>query len=549
MQSNQLDVVRTILAFVFIFLIILFFYGRRQRQTVPPAPADTHRVAVEPPPSVPPTSEPPPQIQPKIVPEEDLEERRIVVDGDLFRVELSSLGAAVTSYSLKKYRVETPDSTSRARRGHRTEWVQLIPPGERALTITLSDDSGSLDTEPLLWAVDEEDTLRLSAGMPELTVDFVLEMISGEKVLKRFSFRNNDYRLGLEVSVSGMQPFKQSVIWGSGLMVTEKASKDDLHYFGSVALLGGVELRRDPLAGGFRRSGLSKEPVEYSGDVDWAGVRTKYFLACIIPDGVETEGVVARSVEEREVQVVLQSVPVTHGTYEVYVGPIHYAQLRELGNGLERVVDFGKLAPIAKLILAVLTSLHRVIPNYGVVIMVFSAIMMGVFFPLSYRSMHQMRRMQALQGRVEELRKKYSKDAQRMNKEMMELYRKEGVNPLGGCLPLLFQMPVFFALYAILRSTIELRGASFLWISDLSQGDPYFVLPLLMGGAMFIQQRITVTDPRQKMMTFMMPIFLTFIFLRLPAAIVLYWFVYNVLSIGQQYLIHRRLKETPVVTE
>lgn len=169
--------------------------------------------------------------------------------------------------------------------------------------------------------------------------------------------------------------------------------------------------------------------------------------------------------------------------------------------------------------------------------------MMIIFYPLTFRSLRSMREMQKMQPKINALREKYKSDPQKLNAEMIGIYRKEGINPLGGCLPLLFQMPVFWALFAILRSMIELRGAQFLWIGDLSERDPFFILPILMAGSMYIQQRFTPTDPRQKAMTLMMPLVMLFIFWSFPAGLVLYWLVYNILSVVQHYLLHRRREE------
>jgi len=218
------------------------------------------------------------------------------------------------------------------------------------------------------------------------------------------------------------------------------------------------------------------------------------------------------------------------------------------------------IRPISRITLAFMLFLHRFIPNYGLVILVISLLTKLLFYRLTNKSLKSMKDMQKIQGQVSALREKYKNDAQKLQKETMALYKKEGVNPMGGCLPMLLQMPVFIALYSVLRSTIELRQAPFVWwINDLSQPDvlanlPFSIpflgttlslLPLLMGVSMYVQQKMSTADPRQKAMTVMMPVLFTFFFYRLPSGLVFYWLVNNVLSIGQQWFVHRNDAPAP----
>ncbi|RKZ23887.1 hypothetical protein DRQ23_01905 [bacterium] len=276
------------------------------------------------------------------------------------------------------------------------------------------------------------------------------------------------------------------------------------------------------------------------GVVDWAGYKTKYFLASVIPPDYAGE-VSVEKVEGYPAVSVRTDKPI-----KLFIGPLEYKTLAGVKKGLENAIYFGwsLIRPIAKLIYFVLTYIHRFINNYGVVIIIFTIIMAIVLSPLSILSFRSMKGMKEIQPKIQEIQKKYKKDPQRMNAEIMELYRKHGVNPFSGCLPLFIQMPVFFALFAVLNSTIELKGAPFIfWIKDLSLKDPYFVLPILMGITMFLQQRFfSPQQPgaEQKSMTFIMPIVLTFIFSSLPSGLVLYWFVYNLLSIIQQIIIKKQ---------
>ena len=229
----------------------------------------------------------------------------------------------------------------------------------------------------------------------------------------------------------------------------------------------------------------------------------------------------------------------------IYLGPIHHQMLSGVYPRLDVVADTGwkPLQPVTRGILWLLLFLHSFIPNYGLVIILFSIIIKVAFFPLSYKGMKSMKHMQQLQPKMKKIQEQHKKDPGKLNQETMALYKKHGVNPLGGCLPLLLQMPVFFALYSVLANTIELRQAPFIfWINDLAIKDPYYVLPALMGIAMFFLQKMTTVDPKQKFMIYMMPPFMVFIFSSLPAGLNLYWLIYNILSIGEQYIIHLRHK-------
>jgi YidC/Oxa1 family membrane protein insertase len=256
------------------------------------------------------------------------------------------------------------------------------------------------------------------------------------------------------------------------------------------------------------------------------------------------------------------------GQVSTYMGPMEYDRLRSMGVGLEKAIYFGGFPfpeswaaryglpsfPMEWIVvptLAIMRWFYRFIPNYGIAIILLTVIPKVLFFPLTIKSMTSMRAMQALQPQINALRSKYRSDPQRLQRETMELYRAHKVNPLGGCLPMVVQIPIFYALYDALSVSVDLQGAPFvcfghlfgldLWICDLSRHDPTYVLPILMGISMFIQQKMTpvMGDPRQAKMMLFMPVVFTFMFLNLPAGLVLYWTLSNVLQIGQQKYMER----------
>jgi YidC/Oxa1 family membrane protein insertase len=289
----------------------------------------------------------------------------------------------------------------------------------------------------------------------------------------------------------------------------------------------------------------------------WAALENDFFIAALLrrPGDTTTRG---RAADVAQVGLVFRGIEVAAGRAwegggELYVGPKEWDRLRALGVGLEaaQARNYGYflwyLFPMWWFCVPLLWLMNFFgtwLPgqNYGVAIILLTVLVKLVFYPLSLKSMRSMKAMQALQPQLNALRSKYKSDPQRFQREQMELFRKHGVNPVGGCLPMVVQIPIFYALYLTLQYSVELQGAPFmLWIDDLSRKDPWYVLPILMGISMLVQQKMTPTvgDPRQAQIMLIMPVIFTFMFLEFPTGLVLYWLVNNVLSIGQQYLIDR----------
>ena len=234
----------------------------------------------------------------------------------------------------------------------------------------------------------------------------------------------------------------------------------------------------------------------------------------------------------------------------VYVGPIDYKILKTYNYGWENVVNLGAkiIRPFSIAILWFFVNLHNVLPNYGVVIIIFTLIIKLLFHPLTVKSVRATIKMQQVQPKIAKLKEKYKDDSQALNKEVMKLYKEHKVNPFGGCLPLLLQLPFFWALFTVFKSTIEFRAAKFaLWIKDLSQMDQYYILPVIMAVTMFFQQKMTLQDPKQKMMVYLMPILFFFLFRSFPAGLTLYWTVFNIFSLIEQYYI--KSKSEPLAQE
>ncbi|MBI4350634.1 MAG: membrane protein insertase YidC [Elusimicrobia bacterium] len=289
---------------------------------------------------------------------------------------------------------------------------------------------------------------------------------------------------------------------------------------------------------------LKDDPAK--ADWVWAGLENRYFLAAVTGDGLSGVRPLRREtlVKDEKAPLLALSVPAAElkagekRAWETrfYIGPKDYARLQALGHGLDRSVDFGFFAPLAKLANSSIVYFYKLTGNYGAAIIILSVIIQIILTPLSFKSFKAMAVMKKIQPEMQAIQKKYKEDPKRMNAEVMDLYKRHGTNPLGGCLPMLLQIPVFFALFTALRESWALHGAPFVfWIKDLSAKDPFYVLPIVMGGIMFLQQHLSpqTSDPSQAAMMKWMPVIFTFMFLTFPSGLVLYWLVNSTWGFAQ----------------
>jgi len=363
-----------------------------------------------------------------------------------------------------------------------------------------------------------------------------------------------DYRLG----------------WNSPLEPTEPDLLDDWTSMQAAAMMAGSRVTLDDF-----NDGVLRQSVD--GQVSWLGVRSKYFARVLIPRSRPAEGAYADGRKQDVMKPdggMLEEKRITAGlkmpfaaayqvvdSFTVFVGPLDYMMMSEYDVGLQDMLDIGTtpyvgwiIKPFALGIMWILPILYKVVPNYGLVIILFALMVKIITLPLSMRSFKSMQAMKELQPKVEDLKKRYPKDPTRLNQEMMKLYKTHGVNPISGCLPMLPQMPLFFALFSVFRSTILLRDAPFVWfINDLSRGaqsltDPYIILVILMIAAQYLSQHLTMSGTQQnKMFLYVMPLLMGFIFYRFAAGLVLYWTSFSLLSM-LDYVLFRRSKNTQVKT-
>ncbi|MBF0521380.1 MAG: membrane protein insertase YidC, partial [Nitrospirae bacterium] len=349
----------------------------------------------------------------------------------------------------------------------------------------------------------------------------------------------NSYKVELKDETSGISPYYITI--GSGF--SRDGGDGYAAHFGPVVLNGmdRVEFNEDKKMDDIKK---------YPDGVKWVAEENKYFCAALVPQSPMAETTVWQipatpSVKQKSL-VAFKSTN-TSNEFLIYAGPKKYDFLKALNVSLEPIVDFGYFSIIARPLFWFLLFLNKYLGNFGVAIIVLTLIVRIPFIPLINKGQSSMKKLQKIQPLMTEIREKHKKDPQRMQREMMELYKVHKVNPMGGCLPIVIQIPVFFALYKALLVSVELRGAPFfLWVTDLSAKDPIYVLPVIMGITMFIQQKMTPTtmDPTQAKIMMIMPIVFTFMFLSFPSGLVLYWLVSNLLSIAQQTYVNRKAAVT-----
>jgi YidC/Oxa1 family membrane protein insertase len=472
------------------------------------------------------------------------QEAFVTVDTGVARFMLTSQGASVKAVQLHAY------STTLAKGAPPIEIAPVPGATTLPLTAELYMDQRLTALGQVVFTPSQTE-VTLSTAQPEQTVAFRGELGDGRTVHRLYRFRYTDYTFEVSTWVDGLQPPAGSsmfLLWGPGLL----RHTDDVNRQGQTgeqprSYVSGKVLHEAP-----KKPGESQ--VE-QGQVAWTALADTYFAAVLMPKEPASDAVIARRLEGDTLQIGLRT-PLTQDrarqTVRVYVGPKSQPLLEAAEPSLDKLIDLGFFSPLARPMLQFLRLLNGLVHNYGVTIMLATILIKIAFWPLTQTSYKSMQAMQKLQPKLKELQVVYKDDKQALNRAMMQLYREHKVNPMGGCLPMVLQIPVFFAFYNALLYAIELRHAPFvcwetdLWwigrgICDLSVYDPSYVTPVLMGITMFVQQKMTPTtgDPTQaKIMQFMPLIFLMF-FLKAPAGLVIYWLVNNVLSIAQQLLINR----------
>jgi len=384
----------------------------------------------------------------------------------------------------------------------------------------------------------------------QLIVNFTTHLSHSVSVIKQFVFERGSYVIGVGYIVQnkGTEPY-------TGNFYARLKRRADLESGGGflgIQTFTGAALNTPSTP--YKKisfKDIAEKPLEESIQGGWAAMIEHYFVSAWIPENSLKNTYQTQNVNQDVYMIGLVEPSITvlpgeekHIKAKLYAGPEITEDLEGLAPGLELAVDYGVLWPICQPIFWLLKKMFQLTHNWGIAIILVTVIIKLLFYRLSASSYRSMGNMRKLQPRLEALKERYADDKQKFSQAMMELYKKEKINPLGGCLPVVIQIPVFIALYYVLLGSVELREAPFIfWITDLSAKDPYYVLPILMGASMLFQQRLNPTspDPVQAKVMMFMPIVFTGLFLSFPSGLVLYWLVNNILSIAQQWVISKRI--------
>jgi len=551
-----MDIYRTFLAIIISFLILIgyqyFFVGFGPTEVPvedsisevqPAAPATVTPANIVAAPVAVASSQPVSQVTMER-PERDA--RNLLIDTDFYTATLTEEGGVLTSFVLKDYK-ETNETDSPG--------MQMIKvDGKRGYPLEFS--WGSVAPVTTFYATDS-DVVRFQDSKANLVMK---GQGNGLEIERNYSFSKDSYLMNLTVRVKNVS---SGVLQGAAALHQtgtpfREATAANRFLFNGPAYYTGESLEE------VDSDDFEKGPQTITAQMDWAAYEGTYFMNAILPKADSMQSLTMQAAGEDIVKMSITSKLDTLQpgeekvySYQLYFGPKKLDILKSVGVNLEKAVNFGWFDVIAQPTLFLLNFFYGIFKNYGIAIILVTIIFKAVFWPITQKGLKSMKNMQKLQPKMVKLKEKYKSDPAKMNQEVMNLYKTYKVNPLGGCLPMVLQIPVFFALYKVLLMCVELRHAPFmLWITDLSAPDRLFigidipyvggipVLTLLMGGSMFLQQKMTPTtaDPTQAKIMMFLPVVFTFMFVNFASGLVLYWFVNNLLAIFQQQMINRQKK-------
>jgi YidC/Oxa1 family membrane protein insertase len=570
---------KRVLIAIFLSFLVLYFYQAYFVKPAPtsgrPRPADQVQQVEQPPPAAAAKPAPTPPVEPATVSAPaaktligEQTERDIVVETVAVRAVFTNRGGEIKSWRLKKFLTDTPQPVEPASssvqqllsyirqqfHAKSKEMQELVPASlpegqARPFRLTVDDAAVSRLLESAEFAVTSGTTGTIDGTTEPVTLTFAFQDESGLRVQKSFKFEPNSYVIRFTATVAvGGKDLNPTVLWGPGI--------------GDALMATPNRYLQRPEAIFFRNgitrvaaSRLASQP-SVEGDLRFAGVDDHYFLAVALPDKgarvdyqtVMVPSAVSGAASPTELVSYSARFPAAPTDARFFFGPKDFDVLAAVDRELVRTINFGILSWLAVPLLGVLKWINRFIGNYGWSIILLTIAINALMFPLRHKSMVSMRRMQEIQPQIKAIQERYGKlkatdpERQKMNADMMALYKEKGVNPASGCVPMLLPMVVMIAFYEFLSQAIELRGAPFaLWIQDLSLHDPLYVTPILQGVTMVWQQKVTPSsaDPTQQKMMMVMPLVFTFMFLWAPSGLVIFWFLSNLLGIGQQYLTNR----------
>ena len=472
----------------------------------------------------------------------------IKVETDTLSVHIDPLGGDIVYTALKNYPriLHQPDDPFVLLQ-HDSQRIYIAQSG----MIGVNGPDANAGGRPLYQAQQTE--YRLAEGSNELVVDLTMTTAEGVQIDKRYRFNRGDYLIEVQYLINN----QSSSNWqGNFFAQFKRDNSQDPSQSGGMGMksfVGAAVTSPEERYQKLKFDDFADSPLKLKNTGGWIAILQHYFVSAWIPDEEQQHTYQTRKNSRGEniaglVSPALTVAPGQTATTgaRLYVGPKIQSHLGEISPALELTVDYGWLWFIAQPLFWLLSTLHGFLGNWGWAIILTTLAVKLAFFKLSATSYKSMANMRRVGPELQRLKERYGDDRQKMSTAMMELYKKEKINPLGGCLPILVQMPVFIALYWVLLESVELRQAPFMfWIKDLSVKDPLFILPIIMGATMWFQQTLNPEppDPMQAKVMKLMPIMFTFFFLWFPAGLVLYWVVNNLLSIAQQWVITRQIEQ------
>jgi len=506
-----------------------------QSNDAPSPVIDTPTIATDSPVSI-----PTPSAASLVVESATGEFQKVSVTTDVFEVDINLLGGGIAQAGLLQYPVDLSQPN---------DPFKLLARNTERFFIHQGGIKGSAETPNHRSTFSTSNSrYRLEEGRDELTVDLHWSSENGIKVTKRFSFTRASYLIGIEYIVENKTPDTWTGRIYEQLQRSKPASKRSLIYTFTGAAISTPEKRYEKYDFG----DLEDAPLNVEVKEGWVGILEHYFVSALLPPAENLSHFYSLIIDQTRYVVGYWSPPleVIAGatgsvTSAIYIGPKLQDVLHDTAPGLELTVDFGILWFIAKPLFVTLQYIKDITGNWGWAIIILTFLLKLAFYPLSAAGYRSMANMRKVQPRMVAMKERFGKDRARLNQAMMELYKEEKINPLGGCLPIVVQIPVFISLYWVLLESVELRQATFaLWLVDLSSKDPLYILPLIMGVSMWIQQKLNPApmDPIQQKVMQILPIAFTVFFMFFPSGLVLYWVVNNILSIAQQWYITRGIE-------
>jgi YidC/Oxa1 family membrane protein insertase len=549
-MNDMSDQVRGIIFVVLVLLVVLLWSRVYSPPVLPPqksAQTAAHPVPGQPkaPPGGAAEKAGPPAPPPKIVAVQAAAEKTIVVTSPLYRVELSNRGGVVTSWKLEKYFDEQKPPQP----------LELVDPNASQqlgwpFSLMLSDAQLERQANAALYEITP------AADHVTAPADVTLHWSDGHlDVTKKLHF-TQDYQLSVEISASlDGKPLPAALAWrgGFGDKSVYKASQLVTVFYKTNGKLTLQQYKKLGV------SGNQSQPAERSGPMEFGGIEDQFFTATFIPDGTnlsvwdwtQDHKIIEdnKPTTEPEAEMAAGTTLAVPLRMNLYVGPKDLALLSKVKPSLEELVNFGWTGVIAKPLLFILQWLHRYIPNWGWTIVVLTLVINFALFPLKMKSQRSMQKMAKVGPEIRSIQDRYKKYSmndprkRKMNEEVMAIYQREGINPIGGCLPMLPQLPIWWALWRVLTGAIELRHAPWVfWIHDLSAKDPYYILPIGMAVLMYVSTKMTpqtTVDPSQQKMMQFMPLMMAAFFFNLSSGLNLYMVTSNVVAVGQQYYLNR----------